>query len=47
MNNYNHKKNEVELQQKIANITSMILTLYIEGKISEEVKNILIGVLSK
>lgn len=43
MNNYNHKKNELDLLQKIANITSLILELYSSGKISEEVKNILIS----
>lgn len=47
MNNYNHKKNELDLLQKITNITSMILTLYSEGKISEEVKNKLMEIISR
>lgn len=43
MNNYNHKRNELDLLQKIANITSMILELYESGEISEEVKNKLLS----
>lgn len=45
-NKYNHAKREIELLQKITNITSLILTLYCEGKISEEVKNKLMEVIS-
>lgn len=47
MNNYNHKKNELELLQKIANITALILELYASGEISEEVKNKLLSEVKK
>lgn len=43
MNNYNHKRREIDLLQKIANITSLILELYASGKITEEVKNKLLS----
>lgn len=42
MNNYNHKKNELELLQKITNIISLIIELYSQNKISKEVYNLLL-----
>lgn len=42
-NNYNHKKNELELLQKITDIVSFILELYSQGKITSEVKDALIN----
>lgn len=46
-NNYNHKKNESELLQKITNIVALVLELYSKGLISEEVKTKLLEVISK
>lgn len=43
MNNYNHKKNELELLQKITNIIAFILELYSQGKITSDVKDALIN----
>lgn len=43
MNNYNHKKNELELLQKITDIVAFILELYLQGKITSEVKDALIN----
>lgn len=42
-NNYNHKKNELELLQKITDIVAFILELYSQGKITSEVKDALIN----
>ncbi|MBQ1551280.1 MAG: hypothetical protein IIZ67_04170 [Bacilli bacterium] len=47
MSKYNHVKNELELLQKITNLTSLILELYSEHKISEEVKNKLLAEVKK
>ena len=41
MNNYNHKKNELVLLQKITNIMCLILELYAKGEISLKAKEIL------
>lgn len=47
MNKYNHKSYELNLLQKITNVINLVLTLYTSGKISKEVKEILIKELSK
>lgn len=39
MNNYNHKKNELVLLQKITNIMCLIMELYAKGEITEKAKN--------
>lgn len=41
MNNYNHKKNELVLLQKITNIMCLILELYAKGEISKNAKEVL------
>lgn len=41
MNNYNHKKNELVLLQKITNIMCLILELYAKGEITEKAKEVL------
>lgn len=46
-NNYNHKKNESELLQKITNIAAFVLELYSKGLISEDIKTKLLEVISK
>lgn len=46
MSKYNHITNELELLQRIANITALILTLRENNKISEEVYNELMKVVT-
>lgn len=38
MNQYNHKRNELVLLQKITNIMCLILELYEKGEISKDAK---------
>ena len=47
MNNYNHKRRELELLQKITNITALILELFASGEITEDVKNKLLREVKK
>ncbi|MBQ1496204.1 MAG: hypothetical protein IIZ40_02485 [Bacilli bacterium] len=46
-NNYNHKKNESELLQKITNIAAFVLELYSKGLITDEIKTKLLEIISK
>lgn len=46
MSKYNHIAKELELLQKISNLTALILELRADNKISDEVMNMIMKVLS-